>query len=70
MNQLNLINLFVHSFTQHFQSFLLKFQSNEPLIHLPYSNMCRLISSIMSKFIRKKYLSQVDSENIIIDLSI
>ena len=42
-----------------FESFLLPFQSNEPKIHLLYPAMCKLISSLMNKFIRKRFLSVI-----------
>ena len=36
-----------------FELFLLTFQSDEPKIHILYPAMCKLLSSLMNKFIRK-----------------
>ena len=51
-----------------FEDFLLPFQSDEPLIHLLYPSMCKLVSNLMGKFICKKMLSGVDSENLLVDI--
>ena len=52
-----------------FEAFLLPFQGDAPMIHLLYPAMCKLISSLMKKFIKKKYLSDVDSENVNLDVT-
>ena len=43
---------------QEFEGFLLPFQSEEPMIHLLYPEMCKLLTNIMRKFIRNKYADQ------------
>ena len=39
--------------TQDFEAFLVPFQNNQPMIHILYPAMCKLVSYIMSKFIKK-----------------
>ena len=39
---------------QYFENFLRKFQANEPMIHMFYPEICKLLTNLMSKFIRKK----------------
>ena len=51
-----------------YERFLLPFQSAEPKIHILYPSMCRLISELMSKFLRKRALSTNDSDNLLIDI--
>ena len=51
-----------------FEDFLVPFQSDEPKVHLLYPSMCKLISNLMQKFIRKKVLSSVYTENLLIDI--
>ena len=51
-----------------FESFLLPFQINEPKIHLLYPAMCKLISNLMNKFIRKRFLSVIYPDNKSIDV--
>ena len=45
--------------TQDFEAFLVPFQSNQPMIHILYPAICKLVSDIMSKFIKKKFLSTI-----------
>ena len=52
--------------TTEFKDFLLQFQSGEPRIHLLYSSLCKLVPNLQQKFIRKKLLSGVDSENLLV----
>ena len=47
-----------------FENFLLPFQSEEPKIHILYAEMCKLLKSLMSKFIRKKCLSSTPLEDL------
>ena len=55
--------------TTEFEDFLLQFQSDEPRIYSLYSSMCKLVSNLQQKFIRKKLLSDVDSDNnLLIDI--
>ena len=42
--------------SQEFESFLRQFQFEQPMIHLLYPAMVELIRTIMTKFIRRKYL--------------
>ena len=39
------------------------------MIHILYPAMCKLVSDIMSKFIKKKFLSTNYAENILIDVT-
>ena len=39
--------------TQDFETFLVPFQNNQPMIHILYPAMYKLVSDIMSKFIKK-----------------
>ena len=41
---------------QDFEAFLWRFQFEQPMIHLLYPSMVEMIRSIMTKFIKKKYL--------------
>ena len=41
---------------QDFEAFLRRFQFEQPMIHLLYPSMVEMIRSIMTKFIKKKYL--------------
>ena len=41
---------------QDFEAFLQRFQFEQPMIHLLYPSMVEMIRSIMTKFIKKKYL--------------
>lgn len=50
--------------TNEFESFLLPFQSDEPKIHLLYPGMCKLVSTITAKFIKKKFLSDDFAANV------
>ena len=52
--------------TTEFKYFILQFQSDEPRIHLLYFSMCKLVSNLQQKFIWKKLLSGVDSENLLV----
>ena len=54
--------------SQEFESFLIPFQSSEPMIHLLYPEMCKFLTGLLQKFIRKKILSADDSENVSIDV--
>ena len=49
--------------TNDFESFLLPFQSKEPMIHLLYPEMYKLLESSMTKFIRKKRLANISSDD-------
>ena len=53
--------------TTEFEDCLLQFQSDEPRIHWLHFSMCKLISNLQHKFIRKKLLSGVDSKNLLVD---
>ena len=54
-----------YAFAAHdFESFLLPFQAKEPMIHLLYPSMCKLVSDLLSKCIKKKVLSNESCENI------
>ena len=54
--------------TTEFEDFLLQFQSDVPKIHSLYSSMCKLVSNLLQKFIRKKLQSGVDFENLLVDI--
>ena len=41
---------------QDFEAFFRRFQFEQPMIHLLYPSMVEMIRSIMTKFIKKKYL--------------
>ena len=47
---------FMWFITQDFEAFLRRFQFEQPMIHLLYLSMVEMIRSIMTKFIKKKYL--------------
>ena len=47
---------FVSFIVQDFEAFLVIFQSIEPLVHLLHERMANLLTKLMAKFIRKKYL--------------
>ena len=47
-------------FSQDFEEFLLKFQSEQPMIHSLYSSMEKLSFCSMQKFVAKKYLFQAN----------
>ena len=47
---------FMWFITQDFEAFLRRFQFEQPMIHLLYLSMVEMIWSIMTKFIKKKYL--------------
>ena len=58
------LNLCYTSFAiNDFESFLLPFQSEEPMIHLLYPEMYKLLESLMTKFIRKKRLANISSDD-------
>ena len=40
---------------QDFENFLQTFQASEPIIHMLYSEICILLTNLMSKFIQKKH---------------
>ena len=44
--------------------FLVPFQSNEPKIHLLFPSICKLVSSIMMKYMKKRVLSDDHCENV------
>ena len=46
--------------SQDFESFLRRFQFEQPMIHMLYPTMVDMIGSIMTKFVRKKYLVNED----------
>ena len=52
--------------TTEFEDFLLQFQSGEPRMQLLYFSMSKLVSNLQQKFICKKLLSGVDSENLLV----
>ena len=54
--------------TTEVEDFLLQFQLDEPRTLLLYFSMCKLVSNLQQKFIRKKLLSGVDSENLLLDI--
>ena len=37
-----------------FEDYLIPFQSDEPKIHLLYPGMCKLVSTVMQKFMKKR----------------
>ena len=47
-----------------FHDFLVPFQSNEPKIHLLFPSICKLVSSIMMKYMKKRVLSDDHCENV------
>ena len=53
---------------QDFENFLQTFQVNEPMIHMLYPEICKLLTNLMSKFVRKNILFQSAHENICIDV--
>ena len=55
--------------SQEFESLLIPFQSSEPMIHLLYPEMCKFLTGLLQKFIRKKILFANDSENVSIDVT-
>ena len=58
------------AFVSHeFESFLIPFQSSEPMIHLLYPEMCKFLTGLFQKFIGKKIISADDSENVSIDVT-
>ena len=42
--------------TGDFESFLLQFQNDQPMIHMLYDGMFNLLTNLMKKFIKKKVL--------------
>ena len=48
---------FVAYFASDFESFLTKFQSLKPLIHILYEEMETLLWNVMAKFVKSKYLT-------------
>ena len=54
--------------TTDFEDFVLLFQSDEPRIHLLHFSKSKLVSNLQQKFIRKKFQSGVDSENLLVDI--
>ena len=53
--------LFVAFVAHDFQEFLVPFQSTEPMIHLLYPALCKLMNVLQRKFIRKIKLSSDDT---------
>ena len=47
---------FMSFVTQDFETFLRRFQFEQPMIHMLYPSIVEMIRSIMTKFIKKKYL--------------
>ena len=41
---------------QDFEAFLRKFQYEQPMIHVLYPGMIEMIRTVMTKFVRKKYI--------------
>ena len=52
-----------------FESFLIPFQTSEPMVHLLHPSLCNLLFKLQRKFIRKNKLSSDLSENIYIDVN-
>ena len=46
-----------------FESFLLPFQNKEPMIHLLYPSMCKLLSDCQSKCLKEEVLSNKSCKN-------
>ena len=46
--------------SQDFEEFILKFQSEQPMIHLLYSSVAKLLFCLMQKFVAQKYLFQAN----------
>ena len=55
--------------SQEFELLLISFQSSEPMIHLLFPAMCKFLTGLLQKLIRKKILSADDSENVSIDVT-
>ena len=53
---------------QDFENFLQTFQANELMIHMLCPEICKWLTNLMSKFIRKNILSQNSQENVGIDV--
>ena len=53
---------------QDFENFLQTFQENEPMIHMLYPEIYKLLTNLMSKFIQKNILLQNSQENVGIDV--
>ena len=55
--------------SQDFEAFLVPFQNNQPMIHILYPAMCKPVSGVMRKFIKKRILLTYYVENIPIDVT-
>ena len=55
---------FCASVAHDFVSFLLPFQAKEPMVHLSYPSMCKLVNDLLSKWTKKKVLTNESFENI------
>ena len=53
---------FIAFAAQEFEKFLLEFQCDEPFIHILYPAMVDLLSSLLSKFIRRQFLYNSDRD--------
>lgn len=49
--------------SQDFDTFLVPFPNNQQMMHTLYPAMCKLVSGIMSKFIKKRVLSKKKKKN-------
>ena len=58
---------FMYFVAQDFEAFLRRFQFEQPMIHLLYLSMVGMIWSIMTKFIKKKYLVLEDEDILSVD---
>ena len=59
---------FCSHIAQDFENFLQTFQANESMVHMLYPEICKLLTNLMSKCIRKNILSQNSQENVGIDV--
>ena len=50
---------FMTFFAQDFEVFLQKFQYEQPMIHVLHPGMIEMIKTIMTNFVRKKYLVKI-----------
>ena len=61
---------FVAFVAHDFEEFLVPFQSAEPMIHLLYPALCKLMNALQMKFVKKSKLSSDDiTKNVYINVS-
>jgi hypothetical protein len=60
---------FVAFVAHDFQEFLVPFQSTEPMIHLLCPSLCKLMSTLQRKFVKKSKLSDDITKNVYINVS-